>query len=347
MTVEAIAYRHRVEAFRWLTKAALTWAAVCVSPSGWRLLGYARYTTRINVRSDEWQSLFDSTTWTTQPLLPLLGGLLFASLIVIGVRRWRERPPGFAFPGIVFASALLVMAFQYRRMIAFAFVPLLAVATFAEEDGLLDRLDARSVRAAIRQLLAIALAIATASVALVRIRAYANTPSLEEGSYPEAAAGFLDGASLRGNMLNLPEWGGYLSWRLYPRYKTFADGRWDLIGPRTLADGVSLLLHSNREPLLSQYSIDYLIQPTAQFVASPPMPASEWSLVWIDPLAIVLLRRGKSYEENRRALCAAEAMHAGWRNNLSWPFRIPVKTDLPPVDCSPAAPPSTPAQSGR
>jgi len=54
------------------------------------------------------------------------------------------------------------------------------------------------------------------------------TSDLAPATYPELSARFMREAEIEGGILNDGRWGGYLSWRLWPRCGTFVDSRHDL-----------------------------------------------------------------------------------------------------------------------
>jgi tetratricopeptide (TPR) repeat protein len=50
-------------------------------------------------------------------------------------------------------------------------------------------------------------------------------PLLAKGIFPEKAAEFIEEKGLPPNIYHPYEWGGYIIWKLYPRYKAFIDSR--------------------------------------------------------------------------------------------------------------------------
>jgi hypothetical protein len=326
--VEALIYRRLEAVLLWLVRAAVAVAALSISPAGLRLFSYARLTAQINVHSVEWQPLFSAGTRAMFPWLIALFILLSGAIVWIAFRRLRERE--LIFPGPFVSLAFLILAFMYRRMIAFAFIPLLMTAFELGRCALLPRLNMRS---SIVVGLNIVLTLATLWIGLRNLPHYLDSRNLVDGIYPERATDFLASTKLAGHMVNPPDWGGYLSWRLYPRYRTFADGRWDLIGERTLSDGVSLLMHKKNPQLLQKYSADFLIQRTEQFANTPALPPADWALAWIDPVSIILLRKSEQFETNRDRVCEWEASHPEMREHFSWPFSLPPKTNLPTLQC--------------
>jgi tetratricopeptide (TPR) repeat protein len=63
---------------------------------------------------------------------------------------------------------------------------------------------------------------------IILIWATINRISSISIAYPEKAVAFLKQYTFEGNMFNDYNYGGYLAYQLYPRYKVFVDGRTDL-----------------------------------------------------------------------------------------------------------------------
>lgn len=63
------------------------------------------------------------------------------------------------------------------------------------------------------------------TILFVLPRTVFTRPVINEALMPVKAAGFIESASLPGNIYHPYEWGGYLIWRLYPKHKVFIDGR--------------------------------------------------------------------------------------------------------------------------
>ena len=64
-----------------------------------------------------------------------------------------------------------------------------------------------------------------AGAMLVSTRSVAAKGIMSPGIFPDKAATYILEASSPANIYHPYEWGGYLIWRLYPRYKAFVDGR--------------------------------------------------------------------------------------------------------------------------
>lgn len=119
--------------------------------------------------------------------------------------------------------------------------------------------------------------------------------------YPERASSYILGQSPAGNIFNHFNWGGYLIWRLYPRYKVFIDGR--SLNMKVFSDYTYMLWDRRAaRRLLDRYGIRIVIMP-------PPNPYTgkgyellnilnedrQWRLVFKDTAALVYVR-GKENE---------------------------------------------------
>jgi hypothetical protein len=105
-------------------------------------------------------------------------------------------------------------------------------------------------------------------------------------------------------MFNPVDWGGYLSYRLYPEYRTFGDGRWTLIGREVVLDSQRILgRRGDVERVLDRYGIDFLVQPMATYIRTAPLNPTRWVLAYHDDVSVVLLRRTRALTENLDRVC--------------------------------------------
>lgn len=124
-----------------------------------------------------------------------------------------------------------------------------------------------------------------------------------KASYPEAALTFLEKSGLQGRILNSYNQGGYMLWRLYPRYKIFIDGRG--LDSNVYNDWLKLSFASatwvngqmEYEVLLDRYGIDFIMQPIydTEGMVQPLMKSllgkSEWVPVYLDGYVYILARQ--------------------------------------------------------
>jgi hypothetical protein len=299
--------------------AAVALAACALQPAGLGLLPYVEQTLRINVVSEEWQPLLTLDSWRAFPSAVLGWWLLAAATLAAGIAERRpatarpaagiaapRRPVPASFPGFWASLACLYLAAEHRRMVLFYFVPALWLA-----PRLVAAWTAASRRS--RRLLAATAVAAAMVLALVELPDAVARGPLRAGLYPQQATAFLAVTDLDGRLFHDLGWGGYLELYRFPRQQVFADGRWLLGGPEMLRDYRAMYgREGTREEvdrLFARWRVAALLQSTAAFAAAPPLDAERWALAWIDPTAIVLLRRDQGFAERRRRVCAFYGAH--------------------------------------
>ena len=163
----------------------------------------------------------------------------------------------------------------------------------------------RSIAAVAAVLLMTALA-AWHSVEYASDRAYLASNSLNgfgagPGFWlPEHAADFIARENLPGNVFNSYDEGGYLVWKLGPRYRDYIDGRAIPFGLEALPHEEQLLGETldsaDWQKEADRYNINTVILPIGggeiAFEQVPVLCYGEkWAPVYLDELAIVLVRR--------------------------------------------------------
>ena len=283
-------------------RVAVCGAGALCQPMGWRLLPYVAQSQAINgALSDEWQPLLQADVLGNQPLVLWV----WAVAAVAAVAAWRQ----VAWPGAISATCAVVHAAATRRMTVFLFVPVLAGLTaLGSQANSALRWTAR---------LATLGAIGAASVSLA---GWVHRPALDRSAYPQQAAAFLKLTDLHGRLFNPDPWGGYLSWVLDGRQRVFLDGRWLLAGRQTVADGIALQARQGEtRPLFAHYGLEIFVQRSADFAAVPPPDPAQWSLAWQDPLAVVLVARGRNWAANRAQICDFYQQYPALTEHGHWP----------------------------
>jgi len=125
-----------------------------------------------------------------------------------------------------------------------------------------------------------------------------------EWRYPAGAAEFLAAHQVTDRMFNTYEYGGYLTWRLWPRQRVFIDGR--ALSEQVFRDYARILYNhddsggKSAAQLLDQYGAQVIVMNTFEYVTgtvyllAPALadPAqTEWKLVYRDAQALVWMRR--------------------------------------------------------
>jgi hypothetical protein len=313
--------RHR------LVNAVAAWLGLCLTPDGIRgLLRYTADTTPLRPLIPEWQRLWERPFAEFGPeWAVVLGLLVLCAWAVVARTRGRSLrgrharsiardalgPPASAgfeagFEVREAARALLGLALAasaVRFLFALVMPALWAI-------RVIDPVVAP--RALLRTgVFAIALA-ATVAFPIARLADVGRGLRAAGGSFlgpeppgfPKAAAEFLAASELSGNLAHSARWGGYLAWKLRPRFKTATDGRVTHFGAdlaREWSDGID---SPAREEIFAKRGIDLVVVPRhllATFLDDQP-----YEVIHADPLAAVLLRlEGPNQAENVRILQAA------------------------------------------
>ena len=124
--------------------------------------------------------------------------------------------------------------------------------------------------------------------------------SLYPGRFPEKAVEFIEKNSPDGKIFNHFNWGGYLIWELYPRYKVFIDGR--SLNLRALSHYTYMLWDpSTATKLLNGYGIRTVIIPPGNPFTGEAYELvkildfdKQWHLVFRDQFSLVYVRGGEN-----------------------------------------------------
>jgi hypothetical protein len=202
----------------------------------------------------EYRSMVEAFTRFQDHTVIVLWTLMLLAVVAIAARPSR----------IDITEAVLVIgsgyaAFRHIRYEAlFLIVALPVIARFLSQGALL-----RPARASL----------AAGALALVFLFAgdeWKGLQRLRRGAwvgdaFPVAAADFISGSSLSGNMYNFYNWGGYLIWRLAPERKVFVDGRGINPGTHWESTVINLGLggasSSNWKTILDRYGVGYAVIP--------------------------------------------------------------------------------------
>ena len=285
--------------------AVVSVAAVLVNPNTYRMLLYPFYTVGIKALQDyiqEWGSP-DFHQMAAQPFL----WMLLILLAVVALSEFR----------IDYTDLLLVAVLGYMSLMAVRNVALFALAATPViarhgESTLMQLLEALKRRTSwgpwIDRLLAhqfaktrLLIAVNWLLLALVVLLALgiATKPLLSEATakelkarLPVDAVSFIEQRALPPELFNSYNWGGYLIWRLYPRYHVFIDGRTDLYADPLIRRYLEVALaRGDWREALDRYHVNTILvekeSPLATFLTQSSLG---WSLVYRDELAAVFVR---------------------------------------------------------
>jgi hypothetical protein len=116
--------------------------------------------------------------------------------------------------------------------------------------------------------------------------------------YPASAARFVEQVVPRrtGRMINEYSWGGYLSWRLGPRFQVLLDGRTNLYPPEFWRKTYLSKNPNDVGAFLVSLDADVAVLPTGASHFEAPLEAAGWKIAFLDPRATVLVPPGVPVE---------------------------------------------------
>jgi hypothetical protein len=224
------------------------------------------------------------------------GGVVLAAIVVgLLVRCWLARGRMGIAPLIwlAAASALLVRLGRFAPLYSLAAAPVLAALVLPLRDNVLGR-------APVRAILAIVLAAMIWRITSqfprpgTDLSAWLNRHGPDTPGYPCGAADFVSrlpapaAAPTAGRIINEFNWGGYLAWRLGPRYQVFMDGRTQLYS-RQFWFATTLGERRQCAQNVAATNADVAILPLKRTDWRDALMARGWRLAYQDDRAIVLV----------------------------------------------------------
>jgi hypothetical protein len=108
---------------------------------------------------------------------------------------------------------------------------------------------------------------------------------------PVAAVKFIEKANLPGNMFNNDEFGDYVIYAAWPRYKVFFDGRSDMYGTSRLKEYTKVTgFEDGWEKILDKYRINWIFFNTDSRLTRFLKERKDWVLIYQDKVASIFIR---------------------------------------------------------
>jgi hypothetical protein len=114
--------------------------------------------------------------------------------------------------------------------------------------------------------------------------------SLVSDYFPIKALDFLsDKVKPETRVYNLAEWGGFITWHMYPKVSVFVDGRVELYPEKVWNDYLKIYLaNENWQDVLNEYAVDYLIlSKSRQQILIRALEKNQWNCIYEDSTAAV------------------------------------------------------------
>ncbi|HKI11098.1 MAG TPA: hypothetical protein VKA02_03210 [Candidatus Acidoferrum sp.] len=210
--------------------------------------------------------------------------LMLLTVAVLALSPKRPRPSQI----LLFIFFSYVALYSMRNLPFFVLVafPLLAEYAFlpawkfpAWRLGLLKAFQAAAV---------LLVAVVCAKIASDHI---ATELDMEQSRFPARAASFLDAQKLPAPLFNSYDFGGYLIWRLYPRYRVYIDGRTDVYGLTFFNDFIQVYqVNADPRPTLDHAGIRTVLVEPQSNLAGFLRTQTVWKRVYEDPVAVIFSR---------------------------------------------------------
>jgi hypothetical protein len=126
-------------------------------------------------------------------------------------------------------------------------------------------------------------------------RTVGQLDSREAKNFPSAAVSFLATHQVPMPLFNHYDWGGYLIWRLYPKYRVWADGRTDLYGDAFLGDFLRVYwAQDGWQQRLEDWGIQSVMVPPNAPLAHALVASARWHEIYKDRQAVIFIKEPSS-----------------------------------------------------
>ncbi len=189
--------------------------------------------------------------------------------------------------------------FSSRHIPLFAFIagPILvkhAQLAFESTDGRLIKILKRRMEnlAAVNQATirflwpAFGMAVVLALVAVGAIK-----HDFDSNYVPTKAVAFIRQEFIAGNMFNNDEFGDYIIYAAWPRYRVFIDGRTDMYGASRVKEYLTLSqARDGWESLIEKYQLTWVFHEPTSMLSKILLERTDWKLVYSDKVANIFVK---------------------------------------------------------
>jgi len=124
---------------------------------------------------------------------------------------------------------------------------------------------------------------------------------------PVKAVEFLQREPIAGNMFNNDEFGDYVIYAAWPRYKVFIDGRTDMYGANRVREYLKISrAEAGWEELAERYQLTWILHHADSTLSKVLRERSDWRLVYADELAHIFVKALPQYDPLIRRYAAPQ-----------------------------------------
>jgi hypothetical protein len=191
---------------------------------------------------------------------------------------------------------LLVLFFTFFTFRSMRFAPMLALVAI---PFLSEQLEGVIVRTrpfnypSIRKIINTSLIILFCCFGgLYSYSVFREQPATEEKTFPKNAVDWIITNKPEGTMFNSYGWGGYLIWRLYPKYLVFIDGRADIYGDQFIYSYMQTYSgQPGWEDNLERSGVRFVLIEPGSGLSNVLLESSDWKVAYEDTLSILFLKK--------------------------------------------------------
>jgi hypothetical protein len=109
---------------------------------------------------------------------------------------------------------------------------------------------------------------------------------------PVRAVEFVKREAIVGNMFNNDEFGDYIIYAAWPKYKVFIDGRTDMYGADRVKEYIKVVhAQPGWENTLEKYQVKWIFQEPSSPLSKILLERTDWQLIYSDSVANIFLKR--------------------------------------------------------
>jgi hypothetical protein len=108
---------------------------------------------------------------------------------------------------------------------------------------------------------------------------------------PVKAVEFIKHENIKGNMFNNDEFGDYVIYAAWPRYKVFIDGRTDMYGARLVKEYIKISqAEAGWENSLKKYHVTWIMHDPNAPLSKLLLQRNDWKLIYSDQVANIFVQ---------------------------------------------------------
>ncbi|MFN8382720.1 MAG: hypothetical protein U0V02_12300 [Anaerolineales bacterium] len=223
------------------------------------------------------------------PEMRILLGLIVLSIFLLSVKRER----------ISSGQGLLLAGFTAMSLIAFRNVhlygivaPFVLAETLSIFDNipLLFRLEAtlQRIESQVTGFFWVIASTIIFSILILTSTAADRLYQFNSTAFPVGAVEWLKQNSQEGKMFNYLNWGGYITFNMYPDQLAFVDSVADVTGEVTMEYETVIELLPGWKNVIQKYNIEWAIIPSTSALADTLIKDQQWTVLYEDETAIIL-----------------------------------------------------------